>query len=228
MKLSKLIKTLRAAQKQFGDVTVNLMDGESGNWHPLAEVLKLHPYTAQHGCMNRAEPVNAIALTRSGGHAPDLVLANAELNKQQADMRVRSADWSSDDARIAYDGKADDFDAPCSYDPIVKSIGDVVVEVSDSDYQGDTRVLFKRGEEYGHTTFGWGSCSGCDALQGSDSWKDVAELRNQIANTVVWRSRAEMLDWFATHDWEGDYDYRSEERKCYVDKCVTALQSDNV
>ena len=84
MKLSKLIKTLRKAQKQFGDVPVNLMDEESGNWHPLAEVLKLHPYTAEHGCLNRAEPVNAIALTRSGGNAPDLVLANDKLSDQSA------------------------------------------------------------------------------------------------------------------------------------------------
>ena len=76
MKLSQLIKTLRAAQKQFGDVPVNLMDEESGNWHPLAQVIKLHPYTAPHGFMNRAEPVNAIALTRNGGIADDLVLAN--------------------------------------------------------------------------------------------------------------------------------------------------------
>ena len=81
MKLSKLIKTLRAAQKQFGDVSVNLMDEESGYWHPIAQVLKLHPYTAKHGCLNRAEPVNAIALTRNGGNAPDLVLANKLLSK---------------------------------------------------------------------------------------------------------------------------------------------------
>lgn len=79
MKLSKLIKTLRDAQKQFGDVPVKLMDEESGNWHPLAQVMKLHPYTAPHGCLNRAEPVNAIALTRSGGNAEDLVLANVEI-----------------------------------------------------------------------------------------------------------------------------------------------------
>jgi len=75
MKLSKLIKTLHAAQKQYGDVPVNLLNEESGNWHPLAEVIKLHPYTAKHGCLNRAEPVNAIALTRISGNAPDLILA---------------------------------------------------------------------------------------------------------------------------------------------------------
>jgi hypothetical protein len=75
MKLSKLIKTLRAARKQYGDVPVNLLNEESGNWHPLAEVIKLHPHTAKHGCLNRAEPVNAIALTRISGNAPDLILA---------------------------------------------------------------------------------------------------------------------------------------------------------
>lgn len=83
MKLSKLIKTLRDAQKKFGDVPVKLMDEESGNWHPLAEVLKLHPYTAQHGCLNRTEPVNAIALTRIGGSASDLVLANTSVREKR-------------------------------------------------------------------------------------------------------------------------------------------------
>lgn len=75
MKLSTLIKVLRSSQKQFGDVTVKLLDEDSGNWQPLAQVLKLYPYTDKHGCMNRNEPVNAIAFTRTGGHAPDLILS---------------------------------------------------------------------------------------------------------------------------------------------------------
>lgn len=74
MKLSAAIKTLKAAQRSFGDVPVVLMDEETGYWHPICAILKLHPYTAQHGCMNREEPVNAVAITRHGGNAPDLVL----------------------------------------------------------------------------------------------------------------------------------------------------------
>jgi len=79
MKISQLIKTLRMAQKQFGDVPVMLMAEESGRWEPLAQVQKLHPYTAPYGCLNRADPVNGIALARSYGGSPDLVLAEAKL-----------------------------------------------------------------------------------------------------------------------------------------------------
>lgn len=66
----------------------------AGNWNPLAEVLKLHPYTAAHGCLNRNEPVNAIALSRNGGNSPDLVLANAQDQIPRADsgaLKTQSA-----------------------------------------------------------------------------------------------------------------------------------------
>jgi hypothetical protein len=79
MKLSKLIKTLRDAQKKYGDMPVNLLNEESGNWHPLTDVLKLHPYTGPHGCFDRNAAANAIGLSRTGGNTPDIVLANAYL-----------------------------------------------------------------------------------------------------------------------------------------------------
>ena len=85
MKLSQIIKILRAAKKQYGDVPVMLMDEEDGRWCPVKEVMKLHPNTDPHGCLNRAEPVNAIALSRTGGNAPDLVLPNAPLQASGAD-----------------------------------------------------------------------------------------------------------------------------------------------
>jgi len=75
IRLSTLIKTLRSAKKQFGDVPAFLMNEETGDWHLIAQVIKLHPYTAPHGCLNRAEPVNGVAFVRSGGGASDLVLA---------------------------------------------------------------------------------------------------------------------------------------------------------
>lgn len=76
MKISQLIKVFRAAQTQYGDVSAMLLNEETGRWEPIAQISKLHPYTAKYGCLNRAEPVNGIALSRRGGNAPDLVLAN--------------------------------------------------------------------------------------------------------------------------------------------------------
>ena len=78
MTLSQLIAALVDAKNMFGDVPVKLIDSETGNWHAVSQVLKLHPYTSLHGCMNRDQPVNAIALSKNSGGARDLVLATTE------------------------------------------------------------------------------------------------------------------------------------------------------
>lgn len=54
-----------------------MMNPETGDWHPIESVIKLHPYTGPHGCMNRAQPVNALAVTRCRNNAEDLVLGMA-------------------------------------------------------------------------------------------------------------------------------------------------------
>jgi hypothetical protein len=63
MKLSKMIKTLKAAKKAYGDVNVKLMQPNDGHWIEVAMLIKLHPYTEQHGCLNRQDPVDAIGIT---------------------------------------------------------------------------------------------------------------------------------------------------------------------
>ena len=89
MKLSLLIKTLKDAKKKFGDVPVNLMDGETGDYHPLHQVLKIHPHTyitypstcargGRYWIVNRDKPVESIALTRHGGNSADIVLATED------------------------------------------------------------------------------------------------------------------------------------------------------
>lgn len=65
------------AHLEYGDVDVKLMNPETGDWMPVKSVIKLHPYTGPHGCMNRAQPVNALAITDCRNHAEDLVLGIA-------------------------------------------------------------------------------------------------------------------------------------------------------
>lgn len=62
MKLGALIKILQNAKKDFGDVDVQLMDSDTGRWNDVQMVIKLHPFTDQWGCLNRAEPVNAVGI----------------------------------------------------------------------------------------------------------------------------------------------------------------------
>ena len=75
MKLSQLIKTLTDAKKKFGDIPAAIMSEETGNWHHVTLVVKLHPYTAAYRCMNRDEPVNVIGITWQRGMSEDLILS---------------------------------------------------------------------------------------------------------------------------------------------------------
>lgn len=56
------------------------------------------------------------------------------------------------------------------YKPIVNSFGKIIIQVNDGDYQEDSYILLEDDGRYGYLSFGWGSCSGCDALQAC-SWK---------------------------------------------------------
>lgn len=115
-----------------------------------------------------------------------------------------------------------------NYQPIIDAIGEVCIQVDDKDYQGDTSVLYKHkfGDdetEYGYLQFGWGSCSGCDALQACESIGEVQSLMNDMEASVQWMPRAEMLSYFKGHDWEGDYSFNMEEQKEFISKTITFL-----
>src|SRR4029078_11844002 len=64
------------------------------------------------------------------------------------------------------------------YDLLVTCFGQIVVEVSDNDSQGDTRYLLRGPDaRWGVLVNGWGSCSGCDALQACGSYEALDGLR---------------------------------------------------
>lgn len=100
---------------------------------------------------------------------------------------------------------------PTDYRDLINSFACVVVcESHDGGYQGDSRYLFRNTQDkrYGYLCYGWGSCSGCDSFEACYSNSDFLELRNNLWNWIVWKdSKADMLEWFKTHDWQGDYDY---------------------
>lgn len=128
-------------------------------------------------------------------------------------------------------GEEDDlFSAPSDYQPLLSSLGNIVIKVDDQGYQGDSRILFEErranGESrFGFLTFGWGSCSGCDALQGCRSYKDIDDLRDKLASDIKWLLHSEMLTFFKTHDWQGDFNGDSDEQKRFV-RTVIAFLSD--
>lgn len=114
-----------------------------------------------------------------------------------------------------------------SYRDLVDSFGvDVLAENYDDDYQGDARYLLRDGARYGLLFFGWGSCSGCDALQACDTPVEITELRDQLWNEVRWESSAPaLLSYITAKDWELDYAYRADETKQFLSQATDLLRN---
>ena len=102
-----------------------------------------------------------------------------------------------------------DYFCPPEYRSLIDSMEyNVLVEVTDDDYQGDSRFLLKdpSTNKYGYLIFGWGSCSGCDALEDCHSIEEVTQLRDELHAGITWfTTKEETKMFFETHDWKGDY-----------------------
>jgi len=109
------------------------------------------------------------------------------------------------------------------YQPILDSFGAIALQVDDKDYQGDSRVLYQERDLFGLLIFGWGSCSGCDSLQACTSHEEVDALIDRLSAQIKWLSRDEMLAYFNSHDWEGDFCWHSEETREFVEKAKELL-----
>ena len=109
------------------------------------------------------------------------------------------------------------FSAPGDYSPMLESFGSIVLKVDDDDYQGDSRVLYRAGYKIGYLQFGWGSCSGCDALQGCDSYAEIDSLMDGLQAAIIWFDSAQLaLEYFNTHDWKGDYSYHTDGQEEFI------------
>ena len=99
------------------------------------------------------------------------------------------------------------------YTPILNSFGDTIcrIDIPDSGgYHGDTQVLLfdRAADKYGYFLFGWGSCSGCDALLRCKSYEEVDELIESISQSIRWfDDEKEALRFFTEHDFTTDPSY---------------------
>lgn len=102
------------------------------------------------------------------------------------------------------------------YEVMVSAFGQrVLVAVDEDDYQGDSFRLIADGDEpgqrYGLLIFGWGSCSGCDALQACESAEELQTLADQLQDSIKWFSDKDTLrEYMQNHDWEGDWSWHQE------------------
>lgn len=114
------------------------------------------------------------------------------------------------------------------YGPLLESFGPVLLRVDDDDYHGNSGVLYRDGDWYGLVIFGWGSCSGCDALYACNTYDEVDAFIRELHSQVRWMRGPEMLRYFQTHNWEGDYSYHAEETRRSVKEGTEILLKDNV
>ena len=114
------------------------------------------------------------------------------------------------------------------YQPLIDSFGEVLNQVELGSYQGDTTALLQKDNLYGLLQFGWGSCSGCDALQGCNNINELVELYEDLRNSIRWISKEEMLKFFKEHDWEGGhswYEQEGTELSDFVKECIVYLEA---
>lgn len=112
-----------------------------------------------------------------------------------------------------------------NYTPMIEAFGKVAIRVDDKDWQGDTRILYDNDGEIGYLIFGWGSCSGCDALQACEDFEDLQRLCDQLQEMIDWfESRDAALTHFREHDWRGDFSWHSDETREFVDKAIAYLE----
>lgn len=130
------------------------------------------------------------------------------------------------DIREVYPDVNEGYFCVGNYTPLLESFGYEIVEHgSDNDYQGDDYLLFRDGDRYGLLVFGWGSCSGCDALQACNSYEDIDGLRASLHDQIKWDSAASLLTYMEGKDWELEWYGREEAFQWFLPRALDALRS---
>lgn len=111
------------------------------------------------------------------------------------------------------------------YQPLLLSLGfSILLQVDDDDYQGDSYLLLQVGPKFGILIFGWGSCSGCDALQGCNSYEEVETLRQELFAKIRWFADGILcLEYVNTHDWEGEFSWFTKEGRFFLEQAKQLL-----
>jgi hypothetical protein len=93
------------------------------------------------------------------------------------------------------------FYGPGDYGSLLASLGPIAVRTDQNDYQGYSWVLYDfGGDSVGFLRFGWGSCSGCDALQACSTYREIEELRDSLESSIRRESRDGMIAYLRTID----------------------------
>jgi hypothetical protein len=113
-----------------------------------------------------------------------------------------------------------------SYSELIDSMEvDVLLEVDEADYQGSSWLIVQQGSRFGYLCYGWGSCSGCDALEAcGNNVTEATELRDDIFNGIQWENSAdELLSYFVETDWELKWEYHSKDFRDFLEQAKDKL-----
>lgn len=139
-------------------------------------------------------------------------------------MKLPDEEFSAQARRLF--PKVDDYWSFYDYDPIINDLGEPLVNVTGGSYQGDYYILLKNESRYGFVVIGYGSCSGCDALQSCHSYEAVQELINEITANVKWFDSLQETKAYISDDGlrKVNFYYYEDEWKEFVSK-VLALET---
>lgn len=103
------------------------------------------------------------------------------------------------------------------YQPMLEAFGEILLQVDCGGYQGDSYLIIKNDDKYGYINFGWGSCSGCDALQACTNIHEVQELMDRLYLSIEWFDSLDALkEYFKETDWPLKYEYSIPEFKEFL------------
>jgi hypothetical protein len=113
-----------------------------------------------------------------------------------------------------------------AYRDLIDSISvEILLQVDDNDYQGDSRVLVRDYRRYGLLFFGRGSCSGCDALQAAEGDEaEMARLRDDPRRSIHWEnSAAGLLAYIESKDWTLEFSGDDEASRAFRERARQIL-----
>lgn len=117
-----------------------------------------------------------------------------------------------------------------TYEELVTIGGEQVVASADiGSYQGDLLFLVKNSDgQFAFVEVGYGSCSGCDWLQGNEG--DIPALQGMAdslnPSEEDYKSAIDMLAWVMDRDWKDHYYYQDEDAKGFVTDMIQLLQKE--
>lgn len=92
-----------------------------------------------------------------------------------------------------------DFKWGCGlgYESVLDTFGyEVVLYETLGSWQGDIVTILKDGTRFGFLMFGYGSCSGCDALEGTSTLDDLKALAIGLHSDIRWfESMSDLARW---------------------------------